>query len=76
MARPRVSGSSSSMTIINVWATVENSAIARAERHYRRRKADRGHEHRADRPAGIVAETLAGAADVGRIELGLSLIHI
>ena len=28
MARPRVSGSSSSMTIISVWAKVENSAIA------------------------------------------------
>src|SRR5258707_7197445 len=27
---------------------------------------DRGHEDRADRPAGIVTETLAGAADVGR----------
>ena len=28
MARPRVSGSSSSMTIISVWAKVENTAIA------------------------------------------------
>ena len=27
MARPRVSGSSSSMTIISVWAKVENTAI-------------------------------------------------
>jgi hypothetical protein len=64
MTRPRVSGSSKSMTIISPWAKVENRGIAVPERHDRRRKADRGHEHRADRPAGIVAETLAGAAEL------------
>ena len=47
----------------------------RAERHYRRRKADRGHEHRADRLAGIVAETLAGALDVGQVELRHERAH-
>src|ERR1700730_5023406 len=47
----------------------------RAERHHRRRKADCGHEYRADRPAGVVAETLAGAADVGRVELGHERAH-
>ena len=74
MARPRVSGSSSSMPIISMGQSREQ-CDRRAERHYRRRKADRGHEHRTDRPAGIVAETLTGAADIGRVEFRHERTH-
>jgi hypothetical protein len=52
MARPRFS-ESSSMTIISAWAgQSREERDRRAERHYRRRKADCGHEYRADRGSG------------------------
>jgi hypothetical protein len=63
------------MTIIKRMGQSREQRDRRAERHYRRREADRGHEHRTDRPAGIVAETLAGAADAGRVEFRHERAH-
>ena len=62
------------MPIISAWAKVENSAIAVPSGITAVAKPI-GHEHRTDRPAGIVAKTLAGAADVGWVELRHERTH-